>query len=480
MRSESKKILVLSQDPRACQAITTTLANRYSVFATPCRLSEAARFISKMRPAVLICDRALLAACRLDAIDVAADTLPLTVDRRGRAAASDEPTATLTVARCIPKVIALLNEEEEGAILECFERGADDYVFTPILGDELRAKVEVILESPEAASAPPTPPRAPSPPGWGPPSTDTRAVTGYANRSPARPEESELDEEGLGPCPTRLGRFDLLQVIGRGGYGVVYRARDRSQRGSPEVALKVLPKSASDTPESVARFFRESSAIARLNHTNVVRFFEFDTIKGRYFFTMELVEGIDLKELADREAPFALYRAANMIIQVARGLAAIASLGYIHRDVKPENMIVCRDGTVKLIDFGLVKIANAATITNDNDVLGTPYYMGPEYIAGGTDLDARYDLYSLGVTFYVFLVGQYPFVGRNTAHVLEKHLRQPPPRVSDFNAAVPPEIDTLIARLLSKNPADRPPTPFALIEELERVLGPAVHKPYPC
>jgi CheY-like chemotaxis protein len=439
-----KKVLMLSDNPRICQDATSALREDYSIFATRCKPERVGAALVQMRPDLVVCDRRLIRSvsaaaqlqaqvCQQSALSVDASTVP--VERGVR-----------------PRLMILLGEGEERFILDCFEHGADDYIFTPILGHEMKAKVEALI---------------------GDVVDDAEPSEGDSGPAEVIPEDTEPTRIGQAPVaaagPSVLGRYQLREIIGQGGYGVVYRAVDH--RDGASVALKLLPREASEQPESVARFFRESSAIARLNHPNIVRFCEFDSFQGRYFFTMELVDGIDLKDLADRDAPFPVERAANYVAQVARGLSAINSIGFVHRDVKPENMILCHDGTLKLIDFGLVKIRDAATITCENDVLGTPYYMGPEYIAGDVVLDVRYDIYSLGVTFYVLLTGQYPFVGRNTAHVLEKHLREKPPHVRVVNPEVPMALDDLICRMLAKEPRDRPQSPAALIEELIAIFG---------
>lgn len=453
-----KKVLVLSSHPKVCQAATAALARDYSVYASPCRRPDVGKFVVNFGPDVIICDRALLKS-----VSAAARLIPNSAGGGLGLSARPVPgagstTITLPETALRPKVVTLLAEGEEHRILECFETGADDYVLTPILADELRAKIDALTEREPADSgateirkgAPPSEPEKPAPAALSPSITSTLPAG----------------------APSILGRYELLGIVGQGGYGVVYKAKDHVENRI--VALKMLPREATEQPESVARFFRESSALARLNHPNVVRFFEFDSFQGRYFFTMELVHGIDMKDLVDQEAPFDVRRAARTIVQVARGLGALDSINFVHRDVKPENLILCDDGTIKLIDFGLVKILDAATITCENDVLGTPYYMGPEYIAGGTTLDVRYDIYSLGVTFYVFLTGEYPFVGRNTAHVLEKHLREPAPHVRLANPAVPEALDRLIMKMLAKKPEHRPQSPAELVAELEAIFGPSI------
>jgi serine/threonine-protein kinase len=149
----------------------------------------------------------------------------------------------------------------------------------------------------------------------------------------------------------------------------------------------------------------------------------------------------------------------------------VSSLGFVHRDIKPENMLVLEDDRLKLIDFGLVKIHDTATITSQDDVLGTPYFMAPEYISAASKPDVRYDIYSLGVTFFNLLTHEYPFEGKNAAHVMEKHLREPAPAPSMRNPRVSTRADRLVLRMLEKDPAKRPATPADLMSALRLVLA---------
>jgi len=426
-----KKVLVLSANARTCQAVTKALADDYSVFAAPCNQPDVASFVTTMKPHVLIVDPALVRAAA-SALRISA------VEEEPGLRVGEDTTMDLPPIKNRGRLLALVEAKNQATVLTCFEHGADDYVSTPIFPEELRSKIDGLI-------------------GDMPPEQDTRKDS----RGELARAGEEDDEE---PAPIRIGRYEIHEEIGQGGYGTVYRSWDRL--GEREVALKLLPKEATQSPESVERFLRESSALERLQHPNIVRFFDFGQADGRFYFTMELVDGIDLKDLADQQAPLDPAKAADYISQVARGLQAISALGFVHRDVKPENMILCPDGTVKLIDFGLVKIHDSVTITNENDVLGTPYYMGPEYITGNGLLDTRYDIYSLGVCFYVFLTGRYPYTGKNTAHVLEKHLRATPPRPSRYNPAVVQGLDDLVVRMLSKDPRHRPASPLALIREL--------------
>ncbi len=403
-------------------------------------------------------DRAQAAALRESSPDlVVMDTGALfdPVDILGPAARLEKRSAesTVTLRTRAPAVLVLVKPGEEDRVIACFEAGADDYLPVPLDASALKAKVERVLVQRLGL--------------WGlDPGLDPIAISddGRILRGTFLDDDEE-DDDGVG---VNLGRYEVRGTLGKGGYGVVYRAWDLALER--EVALKVLPRDMHDNAEAVARFFRESTAIARLNHPNIVRFHEVGAFQGRYYFTMELVEGRTLKDLADKEAPLPTKKAARYVAGIARALAALDSLGLVHRDVKPENVIVTAAGEVKLIDFGLVKIRDTAAITSQDDVLGTPYFMAPEYIRAPGVPDIRYDLYALGITFFHLLTGEYPFDGKNAAHVMEKHLRCAPPKVSAFQPGVPLIAEKVIERLLQKDPEKRPRTPDDVLVMMRPLL----------
>ena len=350
-----------------------------------------------------------------------------------------------------PALIVLVDPGQERTLLSCFDAGADDYSVRPVDARDLAERVERALAERAAQVLPGGAVHAISI------SDDGRIL------SAATGKEEEPDE-----IQARLGRYHVSGVLGRGGYGVVYRARDAAL--GREVALKVLPRDMHDNSEAVTRFLRESTAIARLDHPNIVRFHEMGSYKGRLFFTMELVEGTTLKAIAEREAPLSLRRASRYVAEIARALQAMDSIGLVHRDVKPENVLITADDRLKLIDFGLVRIRDTAGITSQDDVLGTPYFMAPEYIKAPGIPDIRYDLYALGVTWFHLLTGEYPFDGKNAAHVMEKHLRCPIPKVTHFQPGVPPLAERIIERLLQKEPEQRVQSPQELLTLMAPLL----------
>jgi CheY-like chemotaxis protein len=397
-------------------------------------------------PDILVVDRGLLIS------------LPSAVFQRGAdesrelawldAGAEDSAPASRTPAP--PRIIALLSPGEEEEILSCFEGGVSDYLLKPVNGELLQAKVDALMAQRSGLLKTATI-QVPADP--------------ISISDDGRILHNETEQDDI---VAQLGHYEVRGVLGRGGYGVVYRAFDMS--AGREVALKVLPKTLNDSAEAVARFFRESTAISRLNHPNIVQFFEVGSFQERLYFTMELVEGKTLKAIADEEGPLDPKRAAKYVAGIAKALTAINSLGLVHRDVKPENVLITENEQVKLIDFGLVRIQGTAAITSDDDVLGTPYFMCPEYIREPGIPDIRYDLYALGVTFFNLLTGEYPFDGKNAAHVMEKHLRCPAPPVRAFRAGVPVVAERIVKRLLCKDPANRPQSPSELLEMMEPLL----------
>ena len=352
-----------------------------------------------------------------------------------------------------PAVLVIVEPGQERRLLGCFDAGADDYVVKPIDPKDLAARVERALGERLAQRIPGAAAQAIA-------ISDDGRILGGA-------EQEERED-----VRARLGRYQVDGILGRGGYGVVYRARDTAL--GRDVALKVLPRDMHESSEAVTRFLRESTAIARLDHPNIVKFYEMGSYKGRLFFTMELVEGRTLKSIAERDAPLSCRRAAWYIAEIARALEAMDSIGLVHRDVKPENVLITAREQVKLIDFGLVRIRDTAAITSNDDVLGTPYFMAPEYIRAPGIPDIRYDLYALGVSFFHLLTGEYPFDGKNAAHVMEKHLRCPAPKVSQFTPGVPPLAERVIDLLLRKEPEERVQTPA----ELLRLMAPLLERPW--
>ncbi|MBI5495623.1 MAG: protein kinase [Deltaproteobacteria bacterium] len=293
-------------------------------------------------------------------------------------------------------------------------------------------------------------------------------------------------------APDRIGDYTLLGEIGRGGMGVVFRARD--ERTGAQVALKMLPPETADKGDSALRFKREFRAIQRVVHPNVVRVFEAGTYRGAPYFTMELVEGKELRRWLDGDEPIVklgkdpppadtlpdalrkrlnepgrVRRLAEAIVQVGFALGAIHAHRIVHRDLKPDNILVTNSGVVKLMDFGIAKQfggPNTGDTSSGGMVVGTFKYLSPEQ-ALGIDLDGRADLYCLGVILYELLAGRHPFFSETSVGYAYHHARTIPPPITRFNPEVNPGLRAVAEKLLHKETEKRFPTSDDVISALK-------------
>ena len=257
---------------------------------------------------------------------------------------------------------------------------------------------------------------------------------------------------------TVVGRYRVIEKIGAGGMGEVYLAFDpKLQRN---VAIKVLPATLADDPETKARFVREAQTAASLNHNNIVTIYEVDEHEGRHFIAMELVEGVPLKDLMKAQR-LPLQNCLDLILQICDGLAAAHERKIVHRDIKPANILVSGKGKVKILDFGLAKMHSVSGLTSTGVRLGTIAYMSPEQ-AQGSEVDHRSDIFSLGVVFYEMLAGQPPFKKDSEIATLLAILQLPQTPLRETDPALPPEISNIVERALQKDRALR----YQHIEEL--------------
>ncbi|HEU4532935.1 MAG TPA: serine/threonine-protein kinase, partial [Polyangiaceae bacterium] len=261
-------------------------------------------------------------------------------------------------------------------------------------------------------------------------------------------------------APVDLERFDVLRPLGRGGMGAVFLARDRDL-GRP-VALKVLR---TRDLAALRRFRREATAVARLSHPNVVQLYELGLDAAAPYLVMEYVAGGSLAQAPP--GPIDRRRACRLVLSAARGLGAAHAVGVVHRDVKLANLLLVEPGgdAVKVADFGLAKLADAEPLTHEGAVLGTLGYLSPEQ-ASGRDVDARADVYGLGVVFFRLLCGQPPFSG-TPSEMLARTLTTPRLDPSPFAPGLPPAVAALLGRMTALDPADRPPDANAVASELE-------------
>jgi serine/threonine-protein kinase len=259
-------------------------------------------------------------------------------------------------------------------------------------------------------------------------------------------------------------RYRIERHIATGGMGEIYLAHDQVLQR--HVAAKALSPEMYLDKEQRERFSQEALALAKLSHPNIVSVADLFEDEGRFWFVMEWLPGGDLEARA-KQGPMAEAEAARIIAEVAEGLAHAHDKGIVHRDIKPANILFSDTGVAKLTDFGIAKLETSAVVTQLGMALGSPGYMSPEQAAGEA-VDARADIYSLGVTLFRLVTGALPFTG-NTSAIMSQHITQPPPQPMHMNKAVSPEMNALILHCLEKNPASRVATAKALAGALRRL-----------
>ncbi len=269
----------------------------------------------------------------------------------------------------------------------------------------------------------------------------------------------------------KIGNYDLLDKIGTGGTGTVFKARHRRMKRI--VALKVLSRSLCKDKTFVQRFQREVETIAQLSHPNIVMAYDADEAKVGHFLVMEYVNGQDLASLVQKQGPMGIAEAVDCILQSARGLEYVHVQGMIHRDMKPANLLRDASGTVKVTDLGLARISSASTALHSNaltqagGVLGTVDYMPPEQALDSTNLDHRSDIYSLGATLYYLLTGQPPYPGQTMMDTLLKHRDAPIPSLSATRQDVPAALDDLYRRMMAKTTETRVQSMSEIVSALQ-------------
>jgi serine/threonine protein kinase/Tfp pilus assembly protein PilF len=275
---------------------------------------------------------------------------------------------------------------------------------------------------------------------------------------------------------TRLGPYEIVAPLGAGGMGEVYRARD--PRLGRDVALKVLPEALALSPDRLARFEREARTVAGLNHPNIVVLHSIEKDGETRFLTMELVEGQNLASLVS-SGGLPVPRVLDLAIPIADALVAAHERGVVHRDLKPANVMVSREGRLKVLDFGLAKLAfasdedattatMAAPISDIGQVVGTVPYMAPEQLKGAP-VDARSDLFSFGIMVYELASGKRPFAGQSQVEISSSILRDTPPSLAILRTDLPPPLVHIVERCLEKNPRERFQTALDVLNELRSI-----------
>jgi len=266
----------------------------------------------------------------------------------------------------------------------------------------------------------------------------------------------------------RIGRYVDLTLLGQGGMGAVYRGRD-PELDRP-VAIKVMLDA---TPDFVARFRREAQSIARLTHQNIVQVYDFGVDEqGNPYFVMELIDGTPLDRIVREKGRLPPMEAIRLIRQAAEGLAAAHRAGIVHRDVKPSNLIVDGRGTVKLVDFGIARMQTSAgaALTGAAALMGTPGYMAPEQ-AAGKPVDARADLYALGLTLFELLSGEPPYHADDPISLVVKNMQEPLPDLRVTGYGIPDELVGLVELMAAKDPAQRVQSTEAVMAALDDLYG---------
>jgi len=265
----------------------------------------------------------------------------------------------------------------------------------------------------------------------------------------------------------KIGKYKIVREIGKGGMGVVYRALDPDTQN--HLAVKVLPANTVNKA-MVERFSREAHAMSRLKHPNLVEVYEVGMTEGQHFYTMEFIEGDSLKTVIKNKGRLPFSECLRISVQIAEALAHIHAEGMIHRDIKPANVMVTQDGEVKLMDFGLVQVADLTRLTVEGSSVGTAEYMSPEQISED-EIDSRSDIYSLGATMYEMISGRPPFEGESLQSVLMKHKYEKPPALRSLRPDTPPALEQIVHKAMAKDVSQRYQKMLDLIKDLNAIGG---------
>ena len=259
-------------------------------------------------------------------------------------------------------------------------------------------------------------------------------------------------------------RYEILELIGSGGMANVYKAR--CHRLNRLVAIKILKSDLADNADFRRRFHDESQAVAQLSHANIVSVYDVSTNPDREYIVMELIDGITLKQYMERRGRMDWRESLHFITQIMRGLSHAHSRSIIHRDIKPQNIMVLRDGSVKVADFGIACLANQGQ-TLTQEALGSVHYISPEQ-ARGDRIDARSDIYSAGVVLYEMLTGRLPFEGDSAVSVAIQHLSSVPLAPRDIDPSIPEPLELICMKAMNSDPNKRYASADAMIEDLEK------------
>ena len=260
-------------------------------------------------------------------------------------------------------------------------------------------------------------------------------------------------------------RYELLEKVGEGGMAVVYSALDR--RLNRNVAVKIMRDEMAADEEFKRRFCAESQAVAMMSHPNIVAVYDVSHSDQMEYIVMELIDGITLKQYMDRRGILSWKEAVHFSKQIARALGHAHERGIIHRDIKPQNIMLLRDGTIKVADFGIASLENEFQEA-DGQAIGSIHYIAPEQARGDLP-DARSDIYSLGVVMYEMVTGEVPYTGDTLGEIAVKHMNATPKPIRELNQDLPEVLEEIIARAMAPNLADRYQTAAELADDLEQL-----------
>ena len=246
-------------------------------------------------------------------------------------------------------------------------------------------------------------------------------------------------------------RYEIIEQVGAGGMADVYKAKD--QKLNRFVAVKVMKREFSEDKTFVTKFREEAQSAAGFTHPNIVSVYDVEEADGLYYIVMELVEGITLKQYIERKGKLPVREVISIAVQVSMGLEAAHNNKIIHRDIKPQNIIISKEGKAKLADFGIAKAATSEAV-KENAVMGSIHYTSPEQARGDAS-DEKSDIYSLGITIYEMLTGKVPFDGDTTVSVALQHIKEKAPSLRENNPEISEELDAIVLKCIEKNPEDR-------------------------
>ncbi len=271
----------------------------------------------------------------------------------------------------------------------------------------------------------------------------------------------------------QIGGYKLLRRIGEGGMGEVYLAEQLTMHRT--VALKILHSKWADDEEFRKRFLLEARAAGKLNHQNLIQVYDVNKYQGKYYFSMEFIDGVTVEDLIRHEGALPVEKVIDICMQVCQALKYLANHNIVHRDIKPANIMVTKDGTVKLGDFGFIQSVWDSELLQEGTTIGTPDYISPEQARGERNLDVRSDIYSLGASLFHMLTAKTLFQG-SCSKVMRAHIETEPPRLDDLRKDLPKDLIRMLGKFTAKQPIDRYQTPDEVIKDMELLRLDVAHK----